>query len=122
MQPELALTHGDRAFLTATAATDGYKVIHRIMRTEVDKFILALVNADPSQPEQVLTRHLLAKAAAQFYAASTERINEEILQYTGAPKASDKPLDMTAGLIDLCDEDIEAAITDVENLLGEERG
>lgn len=99
--PEISLDHNERGQLTSTASTDGYKVMHRIFRAEVDKFIVDLINANPADAKAVWAKHVLAKAAAQFYGAVTARINEEITQYTHAPRSTDLPTDATEGILDI---------------------
>lgn len=99
--PEVVLEHSDRAAIAATVVSDGYRVIHRLMRSEVDKFVIDLINADPSNGKKVWACHLLAKAAAQFYEGLTARINQEVQQYTGAIRNPGPPVDATEGLIDL---------------------
>lgn len=83
----------------------------------VDKFAIAMINADPSKEREVVASHYLAKAAAQVYQMVTDRVNEEVLQYAHAPRPSDKPVDITEGLIDLGD--IAAQLPNVD-LGGEE--
>lgn len=99
--PDLRLDHGDRALLGQLTVMPGYKIMHRIFRSEVDKFFVALINADPAEPEQVVSKQLTAKAAAMFYEQVTNRINEEVMQYTNAPRANATPVDMTEGILDL---------------------
>jgi hypothetical protein len=99
--PEISLDHNERGQLTSTAATEGYKVMHRIFRAEVDKFIIDLINANPAEAKAVWAKHILAKAAAQFYNAVTARINEEVLQYTHATRTTDVPKDATEGILDI---------------------
>lgn len=99
--PDLRLDYLEKAHLHQVYAMPGYHVMHRLFRSEVDKFIVALINTDPSEPEKVITAQLLAKAAAQFYTGITNRINEEIVQYTAAPRAGDKPVDLTEGMLDM---------------------
>lgn len=96
--PELSLDRVDRAHLVQIATTEGFRVLQRIMRTEVDRFILAGINADPADEAGVLSAHRMAKAAAQFFQGVTDRINEEILQFNSAATATDAPIDMTAVL------------------------
>lgn len=108
--PDVQLEHSDRAALIQVTAMEGYRVLHRLMRSEVDKFIVAMINADPSKREDVCARQVLAKAAAQFYEAITNRVNEEITQYVNAPRPGDKPIDSAAGL----DLDTFAALTLLE--------
>lgn len=83
------------------AAMPGFKVFQMICRSEIDKFNVALINARPSEVKEVLAAHLLVKAAAQFYAGITDRINEEIVQYTGTAGPALEPADPTEGMLDL---------------------
>lgn len=100
--PDLVLEHNERAAVAQTVGTPGYKVIHgRIMRSEVDKFIVSLINAPEEDDSAIVAKHRLAKAAAQFFQAVTERINNEVQQYVAAVKASGPPVDPTEGHIDL---------------------
>lgn len=102
IEPEIELGHGERAQLTALTTMEGYKILHRIMRSETDKFIVAAINSNVGESDDVLAKKLRhAKAAAAFYTAVTNRVNEEVMQYTQAPKANDKPLDVTAQIFDL---------------------
>lgn len=99
--PELALDHSDRGHLVQMASMPGYQVFHQLCRSEVDKFIVSLINAKPSEPAEVLSAQLLVKAAAQFYEGITDRVNEEIVQYTGSIKTNVYPVDPTEGLLDI---------------------
>jgi hypothetical protein len=99
--PELTLNHSDRGHLVQMAAMPGYAVMHQIFRSEIDKFIVALLNARPAEHQEVLAAQLMAKAAAQFYEGITDRINEEIVQYSGAVRVTDRPVDPTEGLLDI---------------------
>lgn len=99
--PDYQLERVEQAALASVVPTDGFRVIHRIMKSEVDKFVVRMINTDPANEKTVIAAHLLSKAAAQFYQGVINRINEEITIYHHAPKASDKPVDITEGLIDL---------------------
>lgn len=99
--PDIVLDYAEQSALAATAATPGYKVMHRIFRSEVDKFILHLINANASDERDVLSRHYLAKSAAQFYHGVTARINEEVTQYTNGEKPNQVQQDATEGLLDI---------------------
>lgn len=101
MNPDLELGRAEQAHLVQTYHSEGYRIMHRIMRAEVDKFIVAMVNANPADREEVCARHVTAKAAAQFFEGVTRRINEEVTQYTAAPTPDDKPIDVTEGILDL---------------------
>lgn len=97
-EPALALDRGEQALLTQMYYQPGYKILHRVFRAEVDKFFLALVNTPADDIEAVVAAHKLAKAAAMFYEGITNRVNEEVLQFSAAPKASDAPIDITSVL------------------------
>ncbi len=100
-EPAFALSHIERAHLVSIASTEGFHILNRIMRSQVDKFVMAQTNTDPVDEKAVLAAHRMAKAAAQFYQMVTDRINEELLQYSHAPQAGQKPVDATEGLLDL---------------------
>ncbi len=117
-EPELALTHIERAHLVSMASTEGFHILNRIMRSQVDKFVMAQTNTDPVNETAVLSAHRMAKAAAQFYQMFTDRVNEEMLQYSHAPKAGDKPVDVTEGLLDLGD--LEEMAKGLPDILGGE--
>lgn len=100
-EPQIALEHDERASLAQMAAMPGYKILHRLLRSQVDMFVISLVNVSAADPDDVLAAHQMAKAAAQFYDGITNVVNEEILAYTGAPRPGDKPIDSTEGILDL---------------------
>lgn len=102
-EPEVVLNRSEQASLASLLGMPGYRIMHRLYRAEVDKFILHLINADERDSAGVIASHLLAKAAAQFYTAITSRVNEEVMQYTGAPQPGDKPQDVTEGILDIGD-------------------
>jgi hypothetical protein len=102
-QPVLELEHGERAQVFETVRTPGFQIINAILRNEVDKIILAMVNTPVEDDSAVLAKHKLAKAAAVMYAGMIERVNEEVAGYVGAIKPSGAPVDPTEGLLDLGD-------------------
>lgn len=99
--PDIQLEYTERALIAQTVATQGYAIIHRIMRSEVDKFIVNLINADEDDEQAIVAKHKLAKSAAQFYQAVTDRINHEVHQYVAATQQNGPPVDPTEGLIDM---------------------
>jgi hypothetical protein len=116
--PEINLDRSEQAALAATVATPGYRIIHRIMKAEIDKFYLSFLNAPVGNDDEVLARHKLGKSAAQFYAGVTGRINEEVSQYTSASRANDRPFDETEGILDIGERaSVESDLE--ENSLGE---
>lgn len=100
--PELTIDPSDRAHLAQIATSAGFRVLQRLMRAEVDKFVLAQINADPANEAEVLAAHRMAKAAAQFYQGVTNRINEELFQFNNANVATPTVADdVTEQLLDL---------------------
>lgn len=98
--PDLQLDTTDRANLAGLSSNEGFKVLQRIMRSEVDKFVVKLINTDPAKPKEIIAAHRLAKAAAQFYTAISNRVNEEIQTYIATPREGDRPVDVTSGVLD----------------------
>lgn len=99
--PELILEPHDVAALALVTGQDGYKVIHKIIRHEVDRFILALINTPTGNDVAVLEGHRVAKVAAQMYDGVTNKINLLVGSYTASKNVDTKPKDDTEGLIDL---------------------
>ena len=99
--PEVMLSHDERAQIAHTMATPGFIHINRIMRVEVDKFAIDLINADEDNDKMVLARHKMSKAAAQYYARVVSRINSEAQQFMREAGNPTEPTDPTEGLIDL---------------------
>lgn len=100
-EPEISLEHSDRAMVAQTVATPGWKIINRILRSEVDKYLIALINVDESDDKAIVAAHKLSKAAAQVYAASMARVNYEVQQFIAVSGTPAEPVDITEGLIDL---------------------
>jgi GTP-dependent phosphoenolpyruvate carboxykinase len=98
--PSLELDYTKRADLAATCATPGYAIIHQIMRCQVDKFVLAIMNTEAKDKDVVFNNFLVMKAAAQFYEGITRHINEELMHYT-ASSGSKAPVDGTEGILDI---------------------
>lgn len=119
-EPEIHLDHADRAQLVHLTTTEGFKILNRMMRAEVDKFVLAHINADAGDESAVLASHKVAKAAAQFYEGIISRVNEEVALYASSPKVGEKPVDVTEGLIDM--DSIKEATEELPDILGGEQG
>jgi hypothetical protein len=116
-QPVLELNEVDIADLATVVAMNGMKVLQKIMRHECDVFIVDIINA--TNDVDVLAKHKLAKAAAQYYTQVVNRINEAMILYRHAPKDTDKPLDSTEGIFDI-GEVASSEDEDEENFLGGE--
>lgn len=98
---ELELTLNEKALLAAYINSDGYKTLDKVMRHELSKFHVKLINA--TKPEEVLIAHNLEKAAAMFYQGIVNRINSEIDAYKNTPRDTDPPIDVTEGVLMLQD-------------------
>lgn len=100
--PEVELSNEDRSQLAHTMATQGFAIINRIMRSEVDKFVVDLINVSEADAEMVVAKHRLSKAAAQYYQGIISRLNAESQQYLREAGAAAQPvIDPTEGLIDM---------------------
>lgn len=98
--PEVIISPQEQAALVLLSASEGFKVLNRIMRGEVDKLIMSFVNEPGDSDAMVLNKHKLVKAGALFYDGVINRMNHEISIY--ASTATDPtPVDMTEHLIDM---------------------
>ena len=77
LDPEFEIDATDRDRLVITINSEGWGVLQKIMEAECSKFNLALLNVRPGNSAEILERHSLAKAAAQFVAAIAVRLNAE---------------------------------------------
>lgn len=98
--PELELDHHERAALALMASEEGYKILHRIIRSEVDKFVVDLINATGEDTAEVLEKHRISKVAAQLYEGWTRHVNHEIQNYSAAVQRLGPPIDPTEGMLD----------------------
>lgn len=110
----------ERAHLASWITEASFQIAKKLMEDEVKKFNLSLINA--SDPNDIVQKHNLAKAAAQFYQGFINRLNQEVLMYRSAPKPSDPPLDPTANLeldseLNVNLEDLETITSNAPNLL-----
>lgn len=99
--PEVEFEHSERGEIAQTVASPGYRHITRIMRSEVDKFLLALLNVPEDDERAIIAKHRLSKAAAQVVQGITNRVNAEVQEFTAAVRAIGPPIDVTEGLVDL---------------------
>lgn len=99
--PEVRLSHDQRALVAHTIATPGFALINQIMRSEVDKFIIDLINVAEDDERLVVAKHRLSKAAAQFYQLVISRISMEAQQFMRDAGEPTEPTDPTEGLIDM---------------------
>lgn len=97
-EPEIELDHHERAALALIASEEGYKILHRIIRSEVDKFVVDLINA--TDDADVLEKHRISKVAAQLYQGWTNHVNHEIQNYSAAVQRMGPPIDPTDGMLD----------------------
>lgn len=98
--PEVNLSHDQRAQLAHTLATPGFVQVNAIMRAIVDRFVIDLINIDEDDDKAIIAKHKLSKAAAQVYQLVINRINAEVQQFmhdSGTPSL----IDPTEGIIDM---------------------
>jgi hypothetical protein len=101
IDPELELTVTERAHLAYLVKTDGFQIFQKICESEVEKFKVAMINVKPGNTQELVERHSIAQAAAQFYVALVSRLNNEIEIYSRAPREGDGPMpDVTEALFD----------------------
>src|ERR1035437_2672283 len=101
IDPEFELTAQERAYIAYLVKTDGFQIFQKICESEVEKFKVALINVKPGNTEELVERHSIAQAAAQFYVALISRLNNEIEIYSHVPRENDEPMpDNTEALLD----------------------
>jgi hypothetical protein len=110
---DIELTGIERAHLSVWLSDPSYKIVQRLLEDEVKRFNINLINA--TSPEEVVVCHSYAKVASQIYIGLINRINEEVMLYTKAPKPTDKPIDVTESLLDL--DAFAEATADLPNLM-----
>lgn len=100
--PQVSLSHEQRGQVAHTIASPGFIYINQIMRAEVDKFVIDLINVPEDDSAMVVAKHRISKAAAQFYQLVISRLNSEAGQFVRESSGSSAPItDPTEGLIDL---------------------
>ena len=116
-EPVIELTDLERVELVQTCATSGFKVIHRILRSEVDKFVVAHMNVAVEDKDLAYARFVQSKTAAQIYQGMTDRINVELSIAVARSKEDQTEVvgDSTEGILDLG----EIAASNVPNFLGD---
>lgn len=97
--PEYRLSDSERTHLVGLGTQPGFQVIVNICESEVEKFKVDMINADPTKPEEVLAKHNIAKAAAMFWARVAARINSEQQLYLGQKQLNEVQPDVTADLL-----------------------
>lgn len=83
VDPEYELTAEERAALVAYGVT-AFNVIKKIMEAEVAKFNVTLLNCKPTEHNEILAAHTMAKAAAQFCVQVINRVNTEINDFNAS--------------------------------------
>lgn len=99
--PEIELSDTARTQIAQTITTPGFHYINLIMRTEVSKFAMDLVNSEEGDDKAVLAKHKLSRAAALFYARVISRINSEAQLGSSNLAGEEVPSDPTEGIIDI---------------------
>lgn len=99
--PQVELHPHQQASLAAMCATDGYPVLHILLRSIVDQYMIDLQNVEVQDETEVLAKHVVSKTAAQIYTSITNRINEEIISYKANMPDNGEPSDPTEALLDI---------------------
>lgn len=92
------LTELEQATLAALLPTEGFRILQKIMESEVFRFNTSLLNA--KEPKDVLRYHNLASAAAKFYQGVIDRLNREAEIYLSVSK-SDEPIDPDYSVLEM---------------------
>jgi len=117
VDPELSLDAVERGELANLVSSQGFKVLLKLALSVVEEFRTDLDNADPAKPQEVMAKHALSKAASVFHTRLINRINNEVSQFMDAPKKSDRPVDLTEGMLDMGE--ISEAVSEYPNFFGE---
>lgn len=95
---ESILDNQQRAHLSAFVGTDAFKVVDSLLKDEVHKYHVALVNAPADDDKKIIAAYQMEKAASQIYIGLVNRINEEVMLYRNMTKAGDVMPDVTENL------------------------
>lgn len=100
---DIEFEHHQRAELSDTVRTPGFRHIQRIFDAEVQKFFFALMNLPSGDDGSVVEGHRVAKTAAQLWEGAASRINSEVTQFISETAAGKPlvPVDITEDMIDL---------------------
>lgn len=115
-EPEIELTDLERTELVQVTSLPGFKVIHKILRNQVDKLALHLINTPAGDKDEVYGRFLQSKTAAQIYQGASDRINAEIASYIASRGSGGVEGDSTESSLDIGE--VASKVEDLPNLLG----
>jgi hypothetical protein len=94
------LNDQDRAQLAALTQIPGFGIFKVLCEAEIFSLQRHMMEADPVNREEVLTRHLRAQAASVFYENVLQRMRIESEQLTGKQANREVGPDPTASLYD----------------------
>lgn len=87
VEVDIKLDARQRQVLSAYVQQEGWDIMQLLMIQVVKDFNTELMNTPIDQPEAVLAKHCIAKAAAQIYAGLMQKITDEFeLQVYNAAK------------------------------------
>lgn len=99
--PDLQLSGHEQGALAMTIASEGWKVAQSIMRNEVDKFVLVLLNTETTDEKAILDAHRNAKLTAMLLEGIVRRISHEVDNYVSS-RPNVKPIgDITENILDI---------------------
>ncbi len=99
--PQVELHSHQKASLAAMCATDGYPVLHILLRSIVDQYMIDVQNVEIHNTDEIVAKVMVSKTAAQLYTAITERINQEVAMYMATMPDNEGPIDATESLLDI---------------------
>jgi len=99
---DVEFAHHQRAELSDTCKTPGFRHIQKIFEAEVDRFFMALMKLPTGSDTAVVEGHRIARVASQLWEGAAQRINNEIKQYSTelSSAKTEAPTDPTDGLMD----------------------
>jgi predicted phosphoribosyltransferase len=102
LNPDLIeITQADRARLYLMSTSEEFHVfLRKIVEPELEKFHIALLNTDASDPNKIVAAFNLEKAAAMAWKGIENRLNIEVELYRNG-SVIQEPEDSTEGIIDL---------------------
>jgi hypothetical protein len=78
IEVDIKLDARQRQVLSAYVAQEGWDITQLLMIQVIKDFNDALMNAPVNEPQTVLAKHCIAKAAAQIYAGLMQKISDEL--------------------------------------------
>jgi hypothetical protein len=95
---EYQISDVERGHLIALGQLPGFQVLINICESEVEQFKVDMINANPTDIEDIRSKHNLALAAATFWKRVAKRINHEQAIFGAQSHANDIVPDVTESM------------------------